>query len=71
VDIHIPYAILVLKIRIHCKYGPCQEQNHLEQEKRQIAPFVPFKLRQKLLFTVLGDLLTVHDGVEKYKKRLK
>ena len=33
--------------------------------------YVPFKLRQKLLYAVHGDLLTGHNGVQKCKERLQ
>ena len=43
----------------------------LENNTPKKLLYVPFAIRQDLLYSAHGDLLTGHDGVEKTKQRLK
>jgi hypothetical protein len=38
------------------------------KENEKLVLYVPFKLRQKLMYAVHEDLLTGHDGVKNAKK---
>jgi hypothetical protein len=66
----ISIARLVQEGQIPGRYGSCKELHHLYENNDKLLLYVPFELRQSLLFAVHRYLLTSHDRVRKCKERL-